>query len=202
MLNGTDELTVDNWTSDEVVVQVVGDPGLVTLTLETFSGIVSNVLDYEISLDLAVTLSGLDPVEIYTIDTAPAIGVDTPADVDRVELYVNDTLFSESTTVPFNDLVLPVSSLTNGTNLVTLSAYRRAITAASNELPANVYSLVGDVDADGVVGDSDADLLDTLLGLEIGDLAFYPWYDTNNDGLVDEQDLALVGYNYGNTVTP
>ena len=32
------------------------------------------------------------------------------------------------------------------------------------------------------------------LGMTSSDPLFFPWYDTNGDGAIDEQDLAAVGY--------
>lgn len=202
LLGGTEELIVDSWSRVEVVVEVVGDPGPVTLSLETFSGITSNDLDYVISPDLAVGIAGLDPITVYTQDNAPIIEVVTPADVDRVELYVGGVLIGQSNTVPFGDLVLPVSSLVNGIHPVQLKAFRRAIIAESEIVQATVHSLFGDIDANGVVDNADRLALVPLLGLTSADEAYFPWYDSNMDNVVDELDLALVGYNFGNTITP
>jgi hypothetical protein len=62
------------------------------------------------------------------------------------------------------------------------------------EVPVWIYNLRADIDGDGLIGAGDRDALEGVLGLTAEDPLFYPWYDTNGDGVVDEQDLAAVGY--------
>ena len=62
------------------------------------------------------------------------------------------------------------------------------------EVPVWIYNLQGDIDGDGLVGIGDHDALAGLLGMTSSDPAFFPWYDTNDDGVISEADLAAVGY--------
>lgn len=62
---------------------------------------------------------------------------------------------------------------------------------------ADVVTLVGDVDCDDILADGDVDALAALVGLTAADAGFRPWYDPNQDGVVDERDVACIGYYYG-----
>jgi len=61
----------------------------------------------------------------------------------------------------------------------------------------DAVTLLGDVNADDNVNDADAAALQGVLGLSEADADYRAWYDTDGDDFVDEQDLAYIGYWYG-----
>ncbi len=196
-LDGATQLQVESWTTDSITVTLAGDTGSYLLSVVSNEGHRSNDMEFEIVEPLAIALSGLDPAEIYRPDAPPAIGVTTAADAERVELIIDDAVAGDpSTTPPFDDLVLPVDLLRNGFHEVKLRAYRRAIVADSDSIMVTSYSLVGDVNADGLVNDDDRLALITHLWLTSADPGYRAWYDPNEDGLVNEADLSAVGYHW------
>lgn len=199
-LNGQ-ELAVEAWTQESITVTISGEPGEHLMTVVSSEAHRSNDVAFEIVEPLTVALSGLDPEAVYRPTDMPPVGITTAADAERVELLIDDLVVGEpSTTPPFDDLVLPVAALTNGYHLVKLRAYRRAIVADSEELLVTIYSLIGDVNGDGVVNDDDRLALITHLWLTAADPGYRPWYDTNDDGLVNEADLSAVGYHWDEAV--
>ena len=60
-----------------------------------------------------------------------------------------------------------------------------------------VEKLKGDFNGDGVVNEADLDFLRTRLWLTPGDPGWIPYLDANRDGVIDELDAHIVGYNYG-----
>lgn len=201
LLDGTDVQAVTDWSAGQITLTLSGSPGAHTLEIEAASGLTSNSFAFTIVDPLSVTMSGLDPGAVYLPATPPGIGVTTAADADTVELVIDGATFN-TVTSPFTGLVLPVGALKNGAHQVKLVAHRRAVSAESAAVDVTVYSLVGDIDSDGIVGLSDLAALDGLIGLAAADAAFRPWYDTDNDGVVTEADLSLVGYKFGNMLPP
>jgi hypothetical protein len=66
-------------------------------------------------------------------------------------------------------------------------------------------TLPGDFNSDGVVDDGDAEFLEEHLSANDGEVAagapgFMPFLDTNADGLVNENDVTLVGYRFGDVL--
>jgi hypothetical protein len=74
---------------------------------------------------------------------------------------------------------------------------RNGFTALSDPLQFNVYSLLGDADGSGVLDSGDVTALQAVLPMSSLDVAFRPWYDTTGDTFLREDDLAYIGYNFG-----
>ncbi|MBN2081439.1 IPT/TIG domain-containing protein [bacterium] len=201
LLDDVEELALTGWDADTISVTVAGTPGEHTLTVVTNEELDSNILDFTIVASLAVTLGGLTPDYVYTLADLPQLTVTAPADADRVELYVDDVLMGEpSTTAPFDDLEIALATLVNGPHDVQLKAFRRAIEAESEVVTINAYSLVGDINGDGVVDELDRDALVPLLFIDYAHEDYRRWQDTDDDGLVSEADLSAVGYFWGQTI--
>jgi len=201
LLDFAEELALTGWDAGEISVTLSGAPGAHTLTVISNEDLDSNTLDFTIVEPLAVTLGGLTADYVYTLADPPAMTVTAPADADRVELYVDDVLMGEpSTTAPFSDLEIALATLINGPHDVMLKAYRRTIEAASEVVTINAYSLVGDINGDGVVDELDRDALVPLLLIDYTHEDYRRWQDTDDDGLVTEADLSAVGYFWGQTV--
>lgn len=202
LLDGATPLSVTSWGAGLISITVAGAVGAHTLVVKTDSGGTSNSFGISIVAPLAVTMSGLNPGVVYRPASPPAIGVATAADADSVDLVIDGAVFTSANVPPFSGLVLPAAAITNGTHQVKLRAHRRAVTAESAQVDVIVYSLDGDIDGNGVVGLSDQAALEPLIGLTSASPGFQPWYDTDNDGIVTEADLSLVGYNFGNMLPP
>jgi M6 family metalloprotease-like protein len=171
------------------------------------SGPVVAVVDGEqsdgVNLDvgaLSVDLLGIDTAVIYTLHRLPALQVNASASTQRVELWIDGALYDASTAPPFGGLALPVRRLRNGAHTAQAVAYRSIETAQSPPRPFSVYSLRGDVDADGMVGLSDVTVLDGLIGLRSSDPGFLPWFDPDGDGVVTEADVSYIGYHFGESI--
>jgi hypothetical protein len=205
LLDGETELVViaDSWSETSVDVELAATVGEHTLLLVTADSVESNEFSYTVVPDLTVEITGLVPGLVYAAGDSPLVGVNTAADAERVELYTDlEQLLATDDEAPFDGFILPVTSLSNGNHTLFLRAYRRGVIAESEPVDVTVYSLIGDVDADGMVGDSDETALAALMGTDENAPGFLPWHDPNEDGVVDETDLSLIGYRYGNTVDP
>ena len=101
---------------------------------------------------------------------------------------------------PFEGTI-SVTSLPNQVALLEMWALdSRGVTGPPFEVPVWIYNMVGDVDGDGLVGEGDRDALAGLLGLTPSNPAYLPWYDTSANGMVDEADLAAIGYFWGDSI--
>ena len=63
----------------------------------------------------------------------------------------------------------------------------------------DAVTLLGDVNADDIVDDADALALQGVLGLADMDTDYRAWFDTDGNTLVNERDLAYIGYWFGQT---
>ncbi len=63
-----------------------------------------------------------------------------------------------------------------------------------------IFNLRGDMNGDGTVNDDDRDALSGVLGVRSSEPSFMRWYDSNGDGIIDEADLAAVGYFWGSSM--
>ncbi len=165
----------------------------------TVDDVASNALQFGVSV-LFVNLQGIDPLTVYDGHRPPPMEVQTNADTQRVQLLIDGALQGVSTTAPFSDLQFPLARLKNGAHVSQLLAQRGIENAQSSARDCTVYSLRGDVDADGLVGLSDVAALDALIGMTDADPAFKPWFDPDGDGLVTEADLSYVGYHFGDAI--
>jgi hypothetical protein len=64
-------------------------------------------------------------------------------------------------------------------------------------VPVWIFNQPGDVNADGAVNQLDMDSFPAMVGLSSGDGGFVPFYDTDLDGTVRENDAAGIGYHWG-----
>jgi len=132
------------------------------------------------------------------------LSVQTNSNTDRVELYVDGALYSTDAdgAEGFSFNILAVD-FTNEKHAVTLTSYRRILSRDSST--AYFFSRVfdGDYNGDDVIDELDLDALGAyLIELSlVGDYSAtqYPTRDGNRDGFIDEMDVAVIGYNYGNT---
>ncbi|MCD6282821.1 S8 family serine peptidase [bacterium] len=153
-----------------------------------------------------ITETGLeDPARVGTVIEVPQLSFSAGTINDAVtleyNLYTTDgTVSGELEGPPFEDNI-DISSLPNQVATLDLQAFDdRGVCSPVLEVPVWVYNLIGDVDGDGSVGESDRDSLIGLLGLTPGSPLYRPWYDTNANGAVDEADLAAIGYFWGSSM--
>ena len=148
----------------------------------------------------SITSSGLpDPVYIGVAYGLPELQLEVTAINDPVRLEYN--LYTASGAIsdevigpPFEESI-DISALPNQYALLELQVFDGIdVSSPKLEVPVWIYNMQGDIDGDGLVGIGDRDSLVGLLGMTSSDPAFFPWYDTNDDGVVSEGDLAAVGY--------
>ncbi|MCC7478497.1 IPT/TIG domain-containing protein [bacterium] len=202
-LDGSSEQLVGNWADGELTFTLDAPTlGLHTLTVEDEAGLLSNELEIDVVAPLSVTVVGIVPSQLYRVADAASILVSaaTAADADQVELLIDDVVVASSATAPFSDLPLQLDVLKNGEHNISMRAARRAVSVDSIAVPILVYSLTGDVDGSGVVDAEDAAALRPLIGLPSSDPAFRAWFDTNEDGEINESDLSRIGYGFGNSI--
>jgi hypothetical protein len=197
-LEDSTPLPVTSWGDTSVSLLLDGTAGAHTITLVTIDNGVSNEFDYVLGEPLSVELSGFTEGQTYRLGDDTLAGVTTAADAELVELLLAGTVIASSDTAPFDTLELIIASFVNGAYDVELRASRRAITVTSDPLGILLYSLVGDVNADGLVDALDRDALVPLIKTPITPTELMPWWDTDEDGSVTESDLSQVGYNFGN----
>lgn len=77
--------------------------------------------------------------------------------------------------------------------------YKDSNNVAGPELavPVYIFNQPGDVNADGNVDQLDMDAFPAMVGLASGEPGFIPFYDTDLDGTVRENDAAGIGYYWG-----
>lgn len=67
----------------------------------------------------------------------------------------------------------------------------------SVEVPLVIFNQPGDINMDGVVNQQDVDDLLAYIGTSSGSPGWSLFADGTGDGIVDELDLSLIGYNWG-----
>jgi M6 family metalloprotease-like protein len=145
-------------------------------------------------------LLGLDAATVYAPTDDPALSAATGTATQRVLYLLDGQPVWEAVTAPYDGYHVPLSHLHNGIHRLQLRAYRGSESAFSPEYDFTVYSLPGDIDADGTIGWLDQAALVKHLGLVQGAAGFMPWYDPNVDGIVNEADLAYLGYHFGESL--
>jgi len=179
----------NNWTEGDVVVATQWDSNAIPFTLDgaIFVGFPA----------------GFDGTLVESGGSIP-LAAFTNSNTERVEYYVDGALyFTDSNGVDGFDVEFIADDFTNERHTVTMRAYRRSRSMISAE--AYFFSRVfdGDYNGDDVIDEVDLDALGAyLVELSIaGDYAAaqYPTRDGNRDGFIDEMDIAVIGYKYGET---
>ena len=148
----------------------------------------------------SITSTGLpDPLEIGVAFNRPelslAVGTANGATKLEYNLYIASGVISGEVNGPPFEEDVDISGLPNQYALLELQVFDdNDVGSPRLEMPVWIYNLKGDIDGDGQVSQGDRDTLVGLLGMTSSDPLFFPWYDTNGDGAIDEQDLAAVGY--------
>ncbi len=148
----------------------------------------------------SITSTGLpDPVEVGVVFDRPelslAVGTANGAITLEYSLYTASGVISGEVSGPPFEEDIDISALPNQYALLELQVFDDIdVSSPRLEVPVWIYNMQGDIDGDGLVGIGDRDALVGLLGMTSSDPAFLPWYDTNDDGVVSEADLAAVGY--------
>jgi len=117
----------------------------------------------------------------------------------KVRLYANSTLINETTIGLSSGQLYPITFTWNALNTGTykiwanVSVVNGEIYILDNFFPA----LLGDVNGDRTVNNSDLSALSNAYGLEPGDLSWNPNCDFYGDNKVDAYDLFDLSKNYG-----
>lgn|GEM_PF-2395174 len=148
----------------------------------------------------SITSTGLpDPLYVGVAYGLPELQLEVAAINNPVRLEYNlytasGAISDEVSGPPFEESV-DISTLPNQYALLELQVFDDiGVGSPKLQVPVWIYNMQGDIDGDGLVGTGDRDALAGLLGMAFSDPLFFPWYDTNDDGMVSEADLAAVGY--------
>jgi len=116
--------------------------------------------------------------------------------VERVEYYFSyNAPFEVQENQPFYSIQIDPTKMLNGRYTLFARAYRLSEVSTAS-ITFDVLSLVGDVNGDGIVDDLDTVLLGSFVGLSSGSPRYRAYRDPNLDGMIDERDASLIGYNY------
>ncbi len=146
-----------------------------------------------------------NPTRVGAVLEMPEFSFSASASGEAVSLvyrlYTTDGVVTDELEGPPFEGTISVTSLPNQVALLEMWALdSRGVTGPPFEVPVWIYNMVGDVDGDGLVGEGDRDALAGLLGLTPSNPAYLPWYDTSANGIVDEADLAAIGYFWGDSI--
>jgi hypothetical protein len=113
-----------------------------------------------------------------------------------VEYYFSyNAPFEVQENQPFYSIQIDPTKMLNGRYTLFARAYRLSEVSTAS-ITFDVLSLVGDVNGDGIVDDLDTVLLGSFVGLSSGSPRYRAYRDPNLDGMIDERDASLIGYNY------
>lgn len=186
------------WDDRQIKFTVTRDPGTYPLTVARYDGVVSNDVPFTMLETPTVTISGIDPLHVYTPTDEPTITINFPIDTDSLEVYAGNRLIYQQLTAPLETAVtLNVLAIQNGSQPVKVRIQARSIETESNILDGKFYGLPGDVDGNGIVDAADLDALRSNFGMQSGDPGYGPWLDTDGNGLVNEADASAIGYGFG-----
>lgn len=161
--------------------------------------------DYAETVPMILSTGLPDPARFGSVYEAPAIELSAYADNDAVTLayeleHSAGTITGEVDGQPF-EAEIGVSGLPNQMATLRLQAFNEdGIGSPTLIIPVVVYNLLGDINGDGAVNDGDRDALIPWLGYRPSWEGFRPWFDTDNGGLVGPEDLAAIGYFWGNSI--
>jgi len=100
--------------------------------------------------------------------------------------------------------VMDITGLNTGEYSLQAIGYYGTYSEVVDSLRFFILALPGDYNGDGVVNDGDSAYLRNYLVQfgEVGDTrwAYLPFLDATGDGMIDERDLAYVGYHFGETL--
>jgi len=153
-----------------------------------------------------ITSSGLpSPAYVGVVLSKPTILISASASNDPVLLEYSllttgGELAGNLEGPPF-ETELNISALPNQIGLLTLRAFdARGIGSPIVQVPVHIFNLRGDVNGDGEINEGDRDALAGVIGLRSSDPSYLLWYDSDNNGVVNEADLAAVGYFWGGSL--
>jgi subtilisin family serine protease len=195
------EAIVSSWTDTSITCTVPS--GAVTGAVRVQIGVKSGVS----SLDFIV-----DPFISDFRFTSPADGIflEDPADftlssqplADSIEFEVvgrpEITIPDDTTPDAIQVTLSPLNFTRNGEYTLKATAYAPGEQATA-QISFFVEKLIGDFNGDGVVNSSDLTILLGSIWAEPGDANWIPYLDTNRNGIIEEDDAAIVGYNFGDT---
>jgi len=158
--------------------------------------------------DIIVASGGMGNLPAVSIQTPAAgavvqnlldITVAVQANVTRVDYYIyrtGGTTQATADTTPFSKSI-GTAALGNQRVLLEARAFNASGAFASDFRELDLYNLLGDANADGGVDATDLDAIRDRIGMTSAAPAYRAWFDCNSDGVVDERDASVVGYNFG-----
>ena len=175
------------WWLDEVTISMdyIEDmPSISNVSVEPYTtyGLVPELT--ELSVNVGSTSDVADMT--FILDCVPLGVADDPNDI---AIAVGAGPFNTVFTVP-GEYHNQVANL--------LIEYRdeASVSGPTKVIPVYIFNQPGDVNLDGEVDLADLAGFTDRFGLAPGDDGYLPFYDGNYDGVINELDAALVGYNY------
>jgi len=195
------EADVSDWTATSITstVPIGAIDGPITVNIGILSG--------ESPSDFIV-----DPVITNFWFTSPADGLFLENPTDFILSSQPDADYVEFEILSHPEIVIP-DDTTPGATSVTISPadftrngkYTLSATAyapgeqTSAQISFFVEKLVGDFNGDGIVNRNDLITLYSCIWARPGDANWIPYLDVNRNGVIEEDDASIVGYNYGDT---
>jgi len=185
--SGEDTGEPSGWWVDKITVSMdyIEDmPSISDVSVTPYSlyGTVPDEMQINVAIGSHDNVAGM----VFTLDCLPLGVVGDPNDI---VIDVGSGPFSTLIDVP-GDYPNQIANL--------LVEYHddSSVPGPTKVIPVYIFNRVGDINLDDVVDSSDLDGFESKLNLEQGNPAYVPFYDGNFDGVINELDAALVGYNY------
>jgi hypothetical protein len=152
---------------------------------------------YTIAMLEPLAVNFLFPQPGTTLLTPTLFSVSSVTDVTRIDFYLGGTSapFYVDNEGPDFSVTLDPADFTNGTYYLVARAYR-GVDSIIGTINFDVLSLPGDTNGDGVIDDLDLTKLRAYFGTKSGDALYHLYLDPNQDGVISEADVALIGYYY------
>ncbi|MEZ5336801.1 MAG: S8 family serine peptidase [bacterium] len=161
-------------------------------------------------------IDGVDFLPGTSVGVAPRLeqfnlSVENPQDVSKVRYWLDVAPYGELT--PGLDTIIDVISggafevlvgapdLRNQAAQLNVYVYDELDNQGPvTTVPFYIFNLPGDANLDNVVDMTDYELIRSKHGLTSTSPGYLPFYDSNLDGIVNEVDLAAVGYYLGESI--
>lgn len=198
-VNGTGVI-VSSWTPETItaVVDLLWTEGDVVVTTEWASNAIPFVFDSTLYANFPADFDGT----LLEAGGSTEITAETNTNTDSIEFLVDGvSYFTDSDGSDGFKCTINADDFANERHAVEMHVTRRSRAMTSD--PAYFFSRVfdGDYNGDNVIDTLDVDRLGAYIiqALIDGDTSatLYPTLDGNRDGTIDEMDVAIVGYKFG-----
>ncbi len=185
--NAVTAIIDDKWTNGDLVVSTTWDSNPIPFTFD--------------SPLFAAFPSGFAGTLIVSGGSTELVA-DTNANTDSIEFLIDGvSYYTDDTRSNGFKCTINADDFTNERHVVEMRAKRRGRSATSGDEHFFTRVFDGDYNGDNVVDALDFDRLSAYIIQAIIDgnssAVLYPTLDGNRDGSIDEMDIAIVGYKFG-----